>query len=87
MRTCKKVSRGVCWAEKKVCFLLINSLIKHLSSHVYLHFMNKNGGNNRIIWVKLISNKLDKSRYGKLTFTVFICRDADWTIVVQSIEQ
>ena len=78
---------GVCWAEEKVCFLLINNIIKHLTSHVYLFLMDKNRGNNNRSWVKSISKKLDKSRHGKLTFTIFICRGMDWMITVQLTEQ
>lgn len=36
--------------------------------------MDKRRGNDNWSWVKEISNKLDKSRYGKLNFTIFMCR-------------
>lgn len=49
--------------------------------------MDKNRGNNNRSWVKSIGNTLDKSRHRKLNFTIFISKDVDWTISVQSVEQ
>ena len=63
------------------------SLINHFRLCVYLRFRNKYRISNYRSWMKLIINELGKFGHEKLTFTISICRNMNWTIVVQMIEQ
>lgn len=62
-------------------------LINRLSLCIYFRFRNKYRRNNNKSWIKLIINKLGKFGHEKITFAIFICRDMNWTIVVQTTEQ
>lgn len=63
------------------------SLINHSYLCVYLRFRNKYRRNNCRRWIKSIINKFGKSGHEKLTFAIFICRNMNWTILVQTMEQ
>lgn len=63
------------------------SLIKHSSLCVYLCFRNKYRRHDCRSWIKSIINELGKSGHEKLAFAIFIYRNMNWMIDVQTTKQ